>query len=86
MAEWRYIVLKPALRYLERLRPDDQERIINALEVLLIEPERADLKPLKGFSSWRLRVGDYRVLLQVDREVKLFIVTRIGPRGDVYKC
>ena len=85
MTDWRYIVLKPAQRYLERLRPDDQSRLINALSVLLIEPSRVDLKPLKGLSGWRLRVGDYRVLLQIDREAKLFIVTRIGPRGDVYK-
>lgn len=85
MTDWSYVVLKPAERYLERLRVVDQERIINALEVLLIEPERVDLKPLKGQEGWRLRVGDYRVLMQIDRKNKLFVVTRIGPRGDVYK-
>lgn len=55
------------------------------METLLIEPQRADFKPLKGSEGWRLRVGDYRVLMQVDRKNKLFNVTRIGSRGDVYK-
>lgn len=85
MTDWSYRVLKSAERYLERLRIVDQERIINALETLLIEPQRADFKPLKGREGWRLRVGDYRVLMQVDRKNKLFIVTQIGSRGDVYK-
>ncbi len=85
MTEWRYAVLKPAVRYLERLQPNTQERIIAALELLLIDPSRSDLKPLKGRSGWRLRVGNYRVLLQVDEEAKLFVITGIGPRGDVYK-
>ena len=78
-------MLKPAVRYLERLQPNTQERIIAALELLLIDPSRSDLKPLKGRSGWRLRVGDYRVLLQVDQEANLFVITSIGPRGDVYK-
>ena len=40
---------------------------------------------LKGRDGYRLRVGDYRVLIQVQRQERLFIVTNIGPRGDVYK-
>lgn len=85
LAEWSYLLLKPAERYLDRLSSSDQQRIVNALESLRLDPESSDIKPLKGRSDWRLRVGNYRILFLLDKENKVFIVTRIGPRGDVYK-
>ncbi len=85
MSEWRYTVQKSAARYLKRLIQQDRERIIDALDALVADPKNADIKPLKGRAGLRLRVGDYRVLMLVDRKEKLFTITAIGPRGDIYK-
>lgn len=85
MSTWDYIVQKPAVRYLKRLPQKDQERIIKALDALVTDRENADFKPLKGRPEWRLRVGSYRVLMRVNWDKKVFVVTEIGPRGDVYK-
>ena len=85
MADWQYVVLKPAQKYLERMQPDDQLRIIEALDTLLTKPETLDIKPLKGRSELRLRLGKYRVLFIEDREAQTYVVTTIGSRGDVYK-
>ena len=82
---WRYIILKPAERYLKGLQPRSQERILNELDQLLVSPTQTDFKKLKGREGYRLRVGDYRVLIKVNREEQLFIITEIGPRGDIYK-
>jgi len=65
--------------------PDDQERIVSALDALVTDSITLDIKPLKGRPELRLRVGNYRVLFRVDRDKLLYIVTRIGPRGDIYK-
>jgi len=65
--------------------PDDQERIVSALDALVTDSITLDIKPLKGRPEWRLRVGNYRVLFRVDRDKQLYIVTRIGSRGDIYK-
>ena len=80
-----YILLKAAQRYLERMQPDDQVRIVNALDTLINDTTGLDIKPLKGRPELRLRVGKYRVLFTEDRENQLYIVTAIGSRGDVYK-
>jgi mRNA interferase RelE/StbE len=80
-----YILLKAAQRYLERMQPDDQIRIINALDTLISNPTLLDIKPLKGRPELRLRVGKYRVLFREDTENQLYVVTAIGSRGDVYK-
>jgi mRNA interferase RelE/StbE len=83
--DWEIILTNAAKKYLNKLTPDNQKRIINALRSLITEPSLADLKPLKGRDEARLRVGDYRVILKIDTENKKIVVTKIGSRGDVYK-
>jgi mRNA interferase RelE/StbE len=83
--DWQYRILKPAGRYLKRIQPKSRQRIFDELDKLLLDPTQVDFKKLKGRDGYRLRVGDYRVLIQVQREERLFIVTNIGSRGDVYK-
>jgi mRNA interferase RelE/StbE len=82
---WQYVVLKPAQKYLERMQPDEQVRIVEALDLLLSAPETLDIKLLKGRSELRLRVGKYRVLFIKDQEAQIYVVTTIGSRGDIYK-
>lgn len=85
MNGWEILLTNTAKKYLKKLTPDNQKRIINALRSLITEPSQADLKPLKGRDEARLRVGDYRVILKFDVENKKIVVTKIGSRGDVYK-
>ena len=85
MNNWQYVVLKPAQRYLMRLSTADQRRIVAALDALLSDFETLDIKSLKGRPEKRLRIGKYRVLFVEDQEAQKFVITTIGPRGDVYK-
>ncbi|MGF1602210.1 MAG: type II toxin-antitoxin system RelE/ParE family toxin [Thermosynechococcaceae cyanobacterium] len=85
MNDWSYIVLKPAVRYLKRAPKAVQKRIVDALDQLVVDPKSADVKPMKGRPELRLRVGRYRVLFRVDEDSQRFVITQIGPRGDVYK-
>jgi mRNA interferase RelE/StbE len=85
LVNWQYIVLKPAQRYLERMQLADQERIVNALDTLITASTALDIKPLKGRSELRLRVGKYRILFVEDAANKIYLVTTIGSRGDVYE-
>lgn len=80
-----YIILKPAQKYLERLRIEDQVRIFRALDGLITGTENLDIKPLKGRTESRLRVGKYRILFVEDAVNKLYVITAIGARGDIYK-
>jgi mRNA interferase RelE/StbE len=45
------------------------------------------VRPLKGSDAglWRIRVGNYRVIYQIDDARRLVVVTRIGDRRDVYR-
>jgi len=85
LADWTYIVLKPAQKYLERMQLEDQIRIVTALDTLLIEPDTLDIKPLKNRPEFRLRIGKYRILFVKKTDTQTYIITTIAPRGDVYK-
>lgn len=80
-----YILLKAAERYLLRMQPDDQVRIVKALDTLVSNDIGLDIKQLKGRPELRLRVGKYRILFVEDRENQVYVVTAINSRGDVYK-
>lgn len=85
MSDWQVIILRPARHYLERLPHEERKRILDAFLELQKNPETAPIKPLRGKLEWRLRIGDIRALLMVNRKDKRIVVTRIGPRGDIYK-
>lgn len=85
MSNWQYILLKPAERYLRRIQPKQRQRIFQELDKLLTAPTQVDFKKLQGRIGYRLRVGSYRILMEVNREEYLFIITNIGSRGEIYK-
>lgn len=48
-------------------------------------PQQFDVEPLKDDTRVRLRVGDIRVLLEVDEEQRVLNVSKIGLRKNVYR-
>jgi len=63
------------------LESDIQERIKNALRE--IDPER-DLSRLSGEDTYKLRVGDYRVIVDWDRQKETVYVLTVGHRRNIY--
>jgi len=81
---WRLEIQHQFEKKLAKLPRPDRQQILAALEKL----EKAPLplaKSLKGRTDWRLRVGNWRILLRVDRKMRVIIAYDLGPRGDVYK-
>jgi len=66
---------------LVNLETDIRERIKTALRE--IEPER-DLTRLSGEDTYKLRVGDYRVIVDWDRETETVYVLTLGHRRNIY--
>jgi len=61
-------------------------KIVSAIESLADDPFPAQSKKLvDSESSYRLRVGDYRVIYQVDSEKKVVTIYHVRHRKDVYK-
>ena len=81
------VILKPiAEKQHERLNEPHKSRISRALMKLENDPPEGNIKKLQGRDSYRLAVGDYRVLFDIINNDPIIIsVYKIGPRGDVYK-
>lgn len=72
-----------AAREFRKLPPEVQARIGKAIDKLGKDPRPDGVKKLSD-GTYRIRVGDYRVLYHVHDNDLLIIVVRIGNRKDVY--
>ena len=69
--------------FLKRLERKDVDIILNKIYSIRENPFRF-LKRLQGEKLWRLRIGDYRVIVNVIISMTKIIVLRIGYRKNVY--
>ncbi len=81
---YEIIFSSSALKELKKLERKDQERIISALERLRIRPERHVTK-LVGDSGYRLRIGQYRVIMDIEKGKLLILVIKVGHRKNIYQ-
>jgi mRNA interferase RelE/StbE len=86
---WTIKVSSKAESYIQRLDQRLRKRIkaeLTALADLENPLSHGNVKPLtgelKGFS--RLRIGHYRIIFALIKEVNTIAVVNIAPRGDVY--
>ncbi|MFZ4774838.1 MAG: type II toxin-antitoxin system RelE family toxin [Terrimicrobiaceae bacterium] len=75
-----------ARRFLTRLRDASlYKRIHQAIDKLQEEPRPAGCKKLAGSENrYRIRVGDYRIIYEIEDGAVRVLVLAIGNRRDVY--
>jgi len=73
-----------AFQQLKKLDGPVQKRIIATLERIRIRPETYVTR-LIGDPGYRLRIGDYRVILDIDKGRLLILVLKVGHRKGIYK-
>ncbi len=66
------------------LPPRLQERVFLAIEALESTPRPSGVVKLQGEDNlYRIRVGDYRIIYQIQDGALLIIVVKVGNRRDV---
>ena len=61
-------------------------KILTAIDALSKNPFPAKCKKLKGAeSSYRIRIGDYRVIYQVNTQHKTIVIYHIRHRREAYR-
>ena len=81
--EYRIKFKPKAFKDLQRISPQTQKRIVNKIEQMS-DDLKGDVKQLTDFTpEYRLRVGDYRVLFEVEGDI--VTVYRVRHRRDVYR-
>ena len=86
---WRIDYLRSARKSAERLDPQVGGRIRDYLyqPVAALDDPRAIAKPLKGplATYWRFRVGDYRIICDIQDSRLVILVIAVGHRSDIYQ-
>jgi len=74
---------KRALEDMNKLDSQVKERIWNKLQQCKENPFRF-LEHLEDIEGFKLRVGDYRVIVDVDNVTKTIKVLKVGHRKNIY--
>jgi mRNA interferase RelE/StbE len=81
---WRVEVEQRAKKDLKRLDLPIRRRVVIAARKLAEDPHSGALRKLAGRPEFRLRVGDWRVLVTLDEKTKTVQIIRVLPRGRAY--
>ncbi len=83
---YRIRLLRDAKKQLDNITAKDYPAISGAIDGLLNEPRPFGVKKLKESNLWRLRVGSYRIVYQIDDRNSEVIIVRIARRSeDTYR-
>ncbi len=85
MTAYSVSILRRAQRELARLPSRDYQRVRDAIRDLGQNPRPPGCLRLTGRDGWRIRVGIYRVIYEVDDALAAVTVLNVGHRRDVYR-
>lgn len=78
-------ILRSAQKQLSKINRQDQDRIISAVETLANNPRPTGCKKLSGRPAWRIRIGSYRVIYEIQDDRFLVLVVHLGHRREIYR-
>jgi mRNA interferase RelE/StbE len=84
---YRIEFTRQADKQLRRLPREVARNIFKKLELLAGNPyaQNNNVKKLVERSGYRLRVGDWRVIYEVEDDRLVILVVAVGARGDIYR-
>ena len=72
-------IVRAAQKQILSLPRDTQIEIAWAIDRLANTPHPAGCKKLRGTDLWRLRLGRYRVVYQINDETRLIVIVKVAP-------
>jgi mRNA interferase RelE/StbE len=74
-----------ALKEIARIPVKQRVKVIEAIDELKNNPHHGSLLKGKFTGLRRIRVGNYRIIFEVQNKVLVVLVLRVGHRRDVYR-
>jgi mRNA interferase RelE/StbE len=86
VAEYAIVFARSARKQLQVLDRTHALRILGRIESLALAPRPAGCVKLEGGGGhWRIRVGDYRVIYEIDDDRRRIDVSAVRHRRDAYR-
>ncbi len=74
-----------ARKQILKIPPPHFRRIKDRIDELAQNPRLEGAIRLKGEEGYRVRVGDYRILYEIDAAAQIITIYRVKHRRDVYR-
>ena len=85
MASYEVRFRKSVAKDLAPIPKRDVQRIVAAIAALAVDPRPPQSRKLSGAEKYRLRCGVYRVLYEIQDDLLIVCVVKVGHRKDVYR-
>lgn len=86
MNDYQVDFVSSAAKEFRSLPFEMKQRVASFIDELSNNPRSAGIKKLRGHEDlYRARVGQYRIIFEINDENKLIRVTRIRHRQEVYR-
>jgi len=84
---YRILFTKDALKTLQKLPRNLTKRIRKKIDHVAADPfaPNANIKKLQNRPGYRLRVGDWRVIYELEEDKLIILVLKIASRGEICK-
>ena len=85
MSAFTVRIEKSPRKFLKNLQISEKKRIDAALTILADNPIPPKAKKLSGRDGYRIRVGDYRIIYEIQKNLLVVLVIDIGHRREIYR-
>jgi mRNA interferase RelE/StbE len=83
---YRIEVKRSAAKALKKIPKADQKLIADKIDSLVEDLPNPDITKMKGNNPFhRIRVGDYRIIYEIQKNILVILVVKIGHRKDIYR-
>jgi len=72
-------------KFLKTVQISDRKRIDAALMLLAENPIPPKAKKLSARDGYRIRVGDYRIIYEIQKNILVVLIIDIGHRREIYR-
>ncbi len=80
------LMIRPSVRKdVKKIPGPELRKILDRIETLRENPRPPGSVKLSGKEYYRIRQGDYRIIYEIQDEVLVIIVIKIGHRRDIYR-
>jgi len=83
---YRIELKRSAAKALKKIPKANRKRIVEKIDSLAESPANPDTTKMKGNNPFhKVRVGDYRIVYEIQEDVLVILVIKIGLRKDIYR-
>lgn len=79
------LILRRAQKQLAKLPVEVYELVLDGIRALALEPRPPGCLKLTGRPGWRIRIGNYRVIYEIDDDRQVVTILDVGHRREIYR-